>query len=110
MYIHICPPSFVSLRFDAAFGVKPCMWEKIAFIPFAVQNLFCPNRTSDTLLLALLAWICGVAFGAAVTGLVLSPWLRKCLVRAAAFALQEAVPVPEPGGRSRTDRLERYRH
>lgn len=85
------------------------MWDKIAFIPFAVQNLFCPNRTSDTLLLALLAWIFGVAFGCCITALAFSPGLRRVLVRAAAFALQEVAPGPEAAQRTRADRLERYR-
>lgn len=86
------------------------MWDKLAVIPFAFQGLFCPSRTSDTLLLALVAWILGVAFGSLVTAVILSPGLRRCIFRAIAYALHEAAPTGEHSGRVRTDRLERYRN
>lgn len=81
------------------------MWEKVALLPLAFQSLICPSRTSDTILLVLLSWFAGCLCGSALTALVLSPSLRRCLVRAAAFALREAIPEGGPG----FDRLQRYR-
>lgn len=81
------------------------MWDKLALAPFALQGWLCPSRTSDTVLLALLAWFFGLWCGVLITSLVLSPSLRRCLLRGVAFALQEA----QPGGQGHFDRLQRYR-
>ena len=80
------------------------MWDKVALFPFALQSLICPSRTSDTLLLAIVAWACGLLCGAAGATLILSPSLRRFLVRGLFFALQESQPAP-----AFTDRLRRYR-
>ena len=80
------------------------MWDRLTLVPLALSNWLCPSRTSDTILLALVAWCFGVATGASITAVLLSPWLRRCLLRGAAFALAEAVPELRP-----TDRLQRYR-
>ncbi len=80
------------------------MWDKVALIPFALQSLVCPSRTSDTLLLAIVAWAGGVLCGVVATSLILSPSLRRCLVRGLYFALHESQPSS-----AYTDRLRRYR-
>lgn len=83
------------------------MWDRLAIAPFALQTWLCPNRTSDTVLLGLIAWFCGACCGAFATALLLSPSLRRCLLRGLAFALAEAVPdFPRGGG---AERLQRYR-
>ena len=82
------------------------MWlDRLAFAPLALQNLLCPSRSSDTILLLALGWICGAVFGALATALALSPALRRCILRGFLFALQETVGGEAP----RVDRLQRYR-
>ena len=81
------------------------MWDKLALAPFALQGWLCPSRTSDTVLLVLLAWFVGLWCGCLGTAVVLSPSLRRCLLRGIAFALQEA----QPAGPASLDRLQRYR-
>jgi len=86
------------------------MWDKLAVLPFAFQSLICPSRTSDTLLLALLAWIFGLCCGSVITALALSPGLRRCLARAIASALHEpGIGFPPAERLIRADRLSRYR-
>ena len=68
------------------------MLDWLALAPVALQSLVCPNRTSDTILFALVALGFGVLCGAVVASLLLSPALRRFLLRAATLALQEAVP------------------
>lgn len=88
------------------------MLEKLALAPLAFQSLICPNRSSDTILLAICAWGCGAVCGCVVTALVLSPSLRRFLLRAASLALQEAAPVvveTRPHSGAGVDRLQRYR-
>lgn len=82
-----------------------CMWDKLALAPFALQGWFCPSRTSDTVLLALCAWFVGLWCGCSITALVLSPSLRRCLLRGIAYALQEAQTAAPVA----VDRLQRYR-
>lgn len=85
------------------------MWfERLAFAPLALQNLLCPSRSSDTILLFALGWICGALFGALITALALSPGLRRCILRGLLVALQETVVVGE-NPRGGVDRLQRYR-
>ena len=80
--------------------------ESLAFIPLALQNLVCPSRSSDTILLFLVAWVSGAACGCLLTALILSATLRRCLLLGLLFALQEGVTGATGGG----DRLQRYRH
>ncbi len=81
------------------------MWDKLALAPFALQGWLCPSRTSDTVLLVLLAWLVGLWCGVVATAVCLSPSLRRCLLRGIAFALQEAQPTASGS----LDRLQRYR-
>ena len=86
------------------------MWDRLALLPLAFQSIVCPSRTSDTVLLIILSWVAGFFAGGciaalSIAALILSPGLRRCLIRATAFALQEAVPEGLP----RSDRLQRYR-
>ena len=86
--------------------VKCMGLESLALIPLALQNLVCPSRSSDTILLFLVAWVSGAACGCLFTALCLSANLRRCLLRGLLFALQEGVTGAAAGG----DRLQRYRH
>ena len=87
-------------------GFKFMGLESLAFIPLALQNLVFPSRSSDTILLFLVAWVSGAACGCFLTALILSATLRRCLLRGLLFALQEGVTGATGGG----DRLQRYRH
>ena len=80
------------------------MWDRLALLPLAFIDRV-PISTSDTVLLIILSWVAGFFAGSCIAALILSPGLRRCLIRATAFALQEAVPEGLP----RSDRLQRYR-
>lgn len=81
------------------------MWDKLTLLPLFFQSWVCPSRTSDVVLLCLLTWAVGVITGAVATALILSPGLRRFLLRGLAFVLVEVVPEAA----RRTDRLQRYR-
>lgn len=89
------------------------MLEKLALAPFALQSWLRPSRTSDTILFGLCAWLCGAICGACITAFLLSPGLRRFLLRALSLALQEFGPRsevrPAGSGVAGTDRLQRYR-
>lgn len=80
------------------------MWDKLALLPFSMQSLVCPSRTSELILLGLLFWICGFFCGGLLAALVLSPGLRRGIARLLVFVLHEHTPPVN----TRASRLQRY--
>ena len=82
------------------------MWDRLASLPWGIQSLFCPSRASESLLLAIGAWLLGFFCGSFITALFLSPLLRRILTKVVAVVAYELAPV---NIRGREGRLARYR-
>ena len=81
------------------------MLDKLGLLPFALQSLICPSRTSELLLLGLGCWFWGFACGV-FTALILSPSLRLFLLRLLQLTVGNLDAGPGPG----VHRLQRYLH
>ena len=90
------------------FGFKPCMWARALDLIIAWAPLCSRTSTpAEWILLALGAWACGFACGAATVGFLLSHRLRRvCSV--VLWELLRADHPPAPRPRSE-DRLAGYR-
>ena len=81
------------------------MWSQLALLPSLLQSVVCPARTTDLLLIGLLAWLCGLATGSVATAFALSPRLRHSVWVAFLAVLSEQTLVRSlPAG----NRLRRY--